>query len=172
MNSLTPYSIKNSIVLFLLLLSISACKRPQKIVEVLDTKIITPKVLQGVSGKVLFKEGNFSSSGEILDNGKVYGIERQLLFYELTSIKDVEIGDGDFVKYTSSELIDSVSSDKHGNFSKELPEGKYSIFIKESKRLYSKLDDNDFYLPVTITKDSNLTVIIEIDYKASYLTGR
>ena len=107
-----------------------------------------------------------------MDNGKVYGIERQLLFYELTNIKDVEIGEGDFVKYTSSELVDSVNSDKHGNFGKELPEGKYSVFIKESKRLYSKLGDDDYFFPVTVLKDSNTSIIIEVDYKASYLSGQ
>ncbi len=169
MNSLTPYSIKNNITILLLVFVCLSCKRPQRVAE---SKEIPNKVVQGVNGKVLFKEGEFSSSGEILDNGKVYGVEREVLFYEPTSIKDVEIGEGDFIKYTSSEIIDSAISDKHGNFSKELPAGNYSVFIKESKRLYSKLGDDDYYLPITVFKDSNTTVIIEVDYKASYLSGQ
>ena len=169
MNSLTLYSIKNNITILILVIVCSSCKRPQRIAESIEAP---NKVSQGVNGKVLFKEGEFSTSGEILDNGKVYGIERQVLFYELTSIKDVEIGEGDFIKYTSSEIIDSVMSDKHGNFSKELPEGKYSVFIKESKRLYSKLGDDDYYLPVIVFKDSSTTVIIEVDYKATYSSGQ
>jgi hypothetical protein len=172
MNSLIPYSIKNNLTFLALILICLSCKRHPKVIEKLDTSAALPKIQQGVSGKILFKEGEFSSSGEMLDNGKVYGVERQLLFYELTSIKDVEIAESDFVKYTSTEIIDSVNSDKHGNFSKELPEGKYSIFIKESKRLYSKLSDDDYYLPVTVMKDSNTIIIIEVDYKASYLSGR
>ena len=169
MNSLTPYSIKNKITLLLVVMLCMSCKRPQRVAETVE---VPGKIGQGIVGKVLFKEGEFSASGEILDNGKVYGIEREVLFYELTSIKDVEIGEGDFIKYTSSEIIDSVTSDKHGNFSKELPVGKYSVFIKESKRLYSKLGDNDYYLPVTVFKDSSTAIIIEVDYKASYLSGQ
>jgi hypothetical protein len=169
MNSLTLFSIKNNITLLLLVMVCLSCKRPQRVAETVE---VPNKVAQGINGKVLFKEGQFSASGEILDNGKVYGIEREVLFYELTSIKDVEIGEGDFIKYTSSEIIDSVTSDKHGNFSRELPEGKYSVFIKESKRLYSKLGDNDYYMPVTVFKDSSTTVIIEVDYKATYLSGQ
>ena len=167
MNSLTLYSIKNNITLLIIVIVCMSCKRPQRVAESVE---VPGKIGQGIKGKVLFKEGQFSASGEIIDNGKVYGIERQLLFYEPTSIKDVEIGEGDFIKYTSSEIIDSVTSDKHGNFSKELPEGKYSIFIKESKRLYSKLGDNDYYLPVTVFKDSCINLIIEVYYKASYLS--
>ncbi len=87
-------------------------------------------------------------------------------------MKDADIGDGDFVKYVSTEILDSVMSDKHGNFSKELPEGTYSIFIKESNRLYSKVADDDNYMPVTVLKDSSTNIIIEVDYKASYLSGK
>lgn len=172
MNSLIHYLVKNKLILLLFTLTLISCTRKKVPVEIVETKPEIQKITQGLSGKILFKEGEFSSTGEILDNGKVFGIERQLFIYEPTNIRDVEIGEGDFVKYTSTELIDSVNSDKHGNFSKELPIGKYSLFIKESQRLYSKLGDNDYFLPVTIMKDSATTIIIEVDYKASYLSGQ
>ena len=154
-----------------------SCKRPQTTVEVPEVITVTPskptsKAAQGVTGKVLFKEGEFTPSGEISKNGKAYGIERTILFYELTNLKDVEIADGDFIKYTSTEILDSVSSDKYGNFSKNLPVGEYSIFIKEADRLYSKLDDKDYFLPIKILKDSSVNVIIEVDYKAVYTSGQ
>lgn len=173
MNLLTHYSIRkyNLAILFLSLVYLS-CQRPQ---TALDTVTIQPgpgKVNQGISGKILFREGEFSPSGEILDNGKVYGVEREVLLYELTSIKDVDATEGDFIKYTSTEILDSVTSDKYGNFSKELPEGKYSVFIRESNRLYSKITDNDYYMPVTVFKDSSTSIVVEIDYKASYQTGK
>lgn len=151
MNSLIPYLVKNNIAL-LLAFGCFACKRPHTVVESVETP--AAKIIQGVKGKVLFKEGEFSTSGT-LKNGRVYGIERKILFYELTNLKDVEIGEGDFIKYTSTEMIDSITSDKHGNFSKSLPEGNYSIFVKENNRLYSKLGDEDYYLPVTVEKDSS-----------------
>ncbi len=170
MNSLTLYSIKNSLAILLFSLLCLACKRPQTAVD--SVALVPGKVHQGITGKVLFKEGEFSTSGEILDNGKVYGVERQVLLYELTSLKEADIGDGDFVKYVSTEVLDSVTSDKHGNFSKELPEGTYSVFIKESNRLYSKVESDDYYMPVTVLKDSSISIIIEVDYKASYLSGK
>ena len=172
MNSLILYLLNNKIILLIFISTLLSCNSQKVPVDTIETKSTLTKINQGVSGKILFKEGEFSSTGEILDNGKVYGIERQILFYELTNIKDAEIGEGDFVKYSSSEMIDSVNSDKHGNFSKELPTGKYSIFIKESERLYSKLGDNDYFLPVTVVKDSTTAIIIEVDYKASYLSGQ
>jgi hypothetical protein len=170
MNLLTHYSIKNSLVIVFTILIAISCTRPQ---TAQDTVALAPgRINQGLTGKVLFKEGQFAPSGEILDNGKVYGIERQILLYELTNIKDVDAAEGDFVKYTSTELIDSTTSDKYGNFSKELPEGKYSVFIKESNRLYSKIGDDDYYMPVTIYRDSSTNIIIEVDYKASYQIGQ
>ncbi len=168
MNSLTLYLTKNSLFLFLFILTCLACKRPQ---TAQDTVALAPgRVNQGITGKILFKEGEFSPAGEILDNGKIYGVERELLLYELTDIKAVDAIEGDFVKYVSTELLDSVLSDKHGNFRKELPVGTYSLFVKESNRLYSKIGEKDCYMPVTVWKDSSTSVIIEIDYKASYLT--
>ena len=170
MNLLTHYSVKNSLVILLTILIAISCTRPQ---TAQDTVTLAPgRISQGVTGKVLFKEGQFAPSGEILDNGKVYGIERQIFVYELTNIKDVDAAEDDFVKHISTEVIDSMVSDKHGNFSKELPEGKYSVFIKESNRLYSKIGDNDYYMPVTVFKDSSTNIIIEVDYRASYQIGQ
>lgn len=170
MNLLTHYSVRNSLPILLGFLICLSCKRPQTAQE--NVALAPGRVNQGLVGKVLFKEGEFSPSGEILDNGKVYGIERQIFLYELTNIKDVDAAEGDFIKYISTELIDSIQSDKHGNFRKELPVGQYSVFIKESNRLYSKIGDDDYYMPVTVYKDSSTSVIIEVDYKASYQLGQ
>ncbi|HSZ25023.1 MAG TPA: hypothetical protein VK766_04865 [Cytophagaceae bacterium] len=172
MNSLTLYFIKNNLAILLFIVICLSCQKPFVITESVALKTPMVKIKQGVRGKILFKEGDFSTSGEMLDNGKIYGVERQIMFYELTNIKDVEIGEEDFVKYVSTEIIDSVTSDKQGSFSKELPEGKYSLFVKEVNRLYSKVGDGDYYFPVTVLKDSCKSIIIEIDYKANYLSGQ
>lgn len=171
MNSLIPYLVKNNRAILLFVLVCMSCIRPKTSVELPELPPQT-KVVQGVIGKVLFKEGEFAASGELLKNGKAYGVERLVLFYERTSLKEVEIGEGDFVKYISTEVLDSVTSDKYGNFSKNLPEGNYSIFIKESDRLYSKLEDEDYFLPMKIEKNSSVNVIIEVDYKAVYKSGQ
>ena len=65
----------------------------------------------------------YLENDEIIESGKVYGVRRKLFFYEYTTLRDVETGDGDFINYTSSDVIDSAYSDEHGFFQKELPEG-------------------------------------------------
>jgi hypothetical protein len=174
MNSLIPYLLKNNIAILLFVFVYMSCKGPQTSAELPELLPTLPKtkLVQGVNGKVLFKEGEFTTSGEILNNGKAYGVERKVLFYERTNLKEVEMGEGDFVKYVSTEILDSVTSDKYGNFSKYLPEGNYSIFIKESDRLYSKLEDDDYFLPVKIVKNASVNIIIEVDYKAVYKSGQ
>jgi len=172
MNLLTLCSVKNSLFLFLLTSLLSGCQTPQKVSEQLPPNANTTKIIQGIYGKVIFKEGNFTPSGEIANNGKIYGVKRQIYFYELTALKDVKMGEGDFVNYISSEIMDSIYSDKNGNFNIELPEGKYSIIINESGRLYAKPDDKDYLNPISITQNVAKNVVIEIDYKAQYTQGQ
>ncbi|MCU0428364.1 MAG: hypothetical protein MUF42_00205 [Cytophagaceae bacterium] len=124
---------------------------------------------EGIVGKILFKEGNFNSDGEITDEGRIYGVQREILVFELTNLKDVEIGDGDFVNYISTNPVDTIFSDYHGSFViGGLQEGVYSLFIKENDRLYGKLGDGDNFFPVRYQKDSVNKIMIEIDYLANY----
>ena len=166
MNSLIRFLKKNNLLLILALsISLLGCNK-QPVATIIPDPF--KDIVQGIKGKVLFKEGRFKSDGSLDGNGKIYGVERLIFIYELTDIKDVEIGEGDFVKYISTNVLDSAYSDKHGNFSKELPEGKYSLFVKEHERLFSKLGDQDIFEAVEVKKDKVSTITIEIDYKALY----
>jgi len=166
---LTPSFLLNSSIS--LAVFFASCQSPKNTKQSLDPSTIS-KIAQGVHGKVVFKEGEFSTSGELLNNGKVYGVSKMVYFYELTSIKDASFGETGFVYNIATEVIDSVSSDKNGNFFKELPAGIYSIFIKEVERYYSKLDDKDYFTPVTVSPDATKSITLEIDYKASYISPK
>jgi hypothetical protein len=123
----------------------------------------------GLFGKVVFKEGSFNSDGEIGDDGKMYGVQREIIVFELTNLRDVEMEEGDFVSYVATNPVDTIVSDYHGQFYiPDLKDGKYSLFVRENDRLYSKVEDDENYFPVTIRKDSLTKVLIEIDYLANY----
>lgn len=147
---------------------LSGCKSgPPKKINPTVSPINTPSV--GLLGKVVFKEGNFNSDGEINQDGRMYGVEREIFVFELTNLRDVEMDEGEFVRYVATNPIDTVMSDVHGVFHiADIEEGQYSLFVKENDRLYSKLGEGDNYLPVTIKKDSLTNILIEIDYLANY----
>lgn len=161
--------LKSSLPLGLIpIFSVFTCSKLPWQKTVTQTPYQIPTVSQGITGKVLFKEGNFSSTGDSLQEGRQYVVERKILVYELTSLKDVEIDGGDFVSTVTTRLLDSTSSDRHGNFALALNQGVYSLFIDEGGRLYSKLGDDQTYLRTEIDSGKTQNVVIEIDYKANY----
>jgi hypothetical protein len=159
----THFLIKNNLIVLLSVLC--SC---QLATQTSTTSQATEPIVQGLKGKVLYKEGTFLADGGIDNNGKVYGVSRKIFIYELTNLKSVDIGEGDFIKNVFTEKIDSVVSDKNGKFFIALEEGKYSLFVDENERIYSKLTDGNYFYPVQIHKDSTKEVTVEIDYKAIY----
>lgn len=149
-------------VLFLLL--IPYCARPPVTPEIPSTVSIK----QGIKGKVVFKEGLFSSDGELEGNGKIYAAERTIYIYEMVSLSEIEMAEGDFIQYISKSPIDTARSDEHGLFQIELPPGRYSIVIDENNRLYSKVNTEDLLMPIVVEENKVTDVLIEIDYKATY----
>lgn len=131
-----------------------------------ETDPAEPK--QGVKGKVIFKEGTFDLKGHLLSNGTAVGVQRKIYFYQLTGLQEVDLSYGTFVNSIHTEVLDSIKSDKNGNFAGSLPPGMYSIFIDENNRLYSHISDDGLFLPVTVYKDSVSDVTIYIDYNATY----
>lgn len=127
-----------------------------------------PRFSEGITGSVVFKEGEFKSNGEIASEGKVIGVARKIYIYKQTNMHAVNIAEEDFLNNVYSELVDSMQSDQDGHLEKKLLPGKYSLFIVENNRLYSKLNDDGYYYPVEVVKDSVSKVNLEIDYQAEY----
>lgn len=146
-----------------------ACSPSEKGGQGTREKLIPISISEGIAGSIVFKKGEFDKSGKLSsEEGVLYGVERKVYIYAQTNIRSVDIAEGDFVNNIYEELIDSMKSTPDGYFGKKIKPGKYSLFILENNRLYSKLDEEGFYFPVTVNKDSVSTVKLEIDYKAVY----
>ncbi|HSZ71384.1 MAG TPA: hypothetical protein VK750_01830 [Cytophagaceae bacterium] len=134
-----------------------------------NEKSIPITIPEGIAGSVVFKQGMFDASGKLSsEEGMLYGVERKIYVYAQTSIRAVDIAEGDFVNNVYEPLIDSLESNPDGFFEKKMKPGNYSLFILENSRLYSKVDENGYYFPVTVKTDSVSSIRLEIDYKAVY----
>ncbi len=166
MPSLNRYSNVRSVVLASLffVLSFFACQKKANNSNAMRIPLLT----EGIKGSVIFKEGIFKDNGELGEEGKLIGVSRKILVYKETNMRAVDIAEEDFLINIYSERVDSLESNEDGYFEKRLKPGKYSLFILENNRLYSKLNDEGYYFPVQVSIDSVSTVTLEIDYKATY----
>ena len=172
------------ITLILCLLSLLAMlafsQKPKKKVHkrVKKVKVVAPKVIepvasietpnQGICGSIVWKSGNLMPSP---DRGPVKAkpVQRELLVYDLTSVEQATL-QGGFYKAVVTKLIQSVKSDSEGKFCLELPEGRYSLFVKEgNKGLYAnQFDGEGNIFPVKVGKDKLSIIVFTIDYQANY----
>lgn len=160
-------ALNNFPVIFLWLILFVSCRESQLPFNT-NKETDPPEPKQGVKGKVIYKEGTFDLKGNLLTNGTVVGVPRKIYFYELTGLQEVELNYGTFIGSIHTEVLDSIKSDKNGNFAGTLKPGMYSIFIDENNRLYSHLSDEGLFIPVTVYKDSVTEVNVYIDYNANY----
>ena len=161
-------------------LTLSFCQKPKKKahkkakkVRVIASKVVEPvasneTINQGICGSIVWKSGNLMPSP---DQGvpKPKGVQRELFVYELTNSEQATLQDG-FYKAIVTNLIKSVKSDAEGKFCLALPEGKYSLLVKEGdKGLYANQFDGDGNIfPVKVTKDNLSMIVFTIDYQANY----
>ena len=173
---------KLSLILCLLsvCLTLSFCQKPKKKVykRVKKVKIIASKNVesvvsiktpnQGICGSIVWKTGNLMPSPN-REPIKAQPVQRELFVYDLTNSEQATIQDG-FYKGIVTTLVKSVKSDSEGKFCLELPEGRYSLFIKEgNKGLYANQFDGDGNIfPVKVGKDKLSIIIFTIDYQAVY----
>ncbi len=127
-----------------------------------------PKPKQGVAGHIVFRQGQFDQQGKLVGNGRVMAVQRELYIFEATSFQEAEISTGSFIKLIHTKLIDSIKSDKDGYFQLPLKPGMYSVFVKENEQYYSPLNDDGWFSPIIITKDSLTEMEFTIDYLAKY----
>jgi hypothetical protein len=158
-----------SSVLTAALFFLMACSSSQKGGQGVREKLIPISISEGIAGSVVFKQGELDANGKLgTGEGVLYGVERKIYIYKQTNIRSVSIAERDFVNNVYEQLVDSMQSNPEGHFEKKIKPGKYSLFILENNRLYSKIDGDGFYFPVTVNEDSVSMVKLDIDYKAVY----
>ncbi len=130
------------------------------------TALETPN--QGICGSIVWKSGNLMPSPDRIVP-KPKAVQRELFVYELTNTQQATLQNG-FYKAIVTGLVKSVKSDSYGKFCVELPEGKYSLFVKEGEKgLYAnQFDAEGNIFPVKVSKDNLSMIVFTIDYQANY----
>ena len=160
--------------------TLSLSQKPKKKVhkKVKQVRVIAPKIVepvasnetinQGICGSIVWKSGNLMPSPD-QSVPKPKAVQRELFVYELTNTQQATLQNG-FYKAVVTNLIKSIKSDIEGKFCLALPEGKYSLFVKEvDKGLYANQFDGDGNIfPVKVTKDNLSMIVFTIDYQANY----
>jgi len=96
-------------------------------------------------------------------------VQREIQIYELTNIKSVTKYNSVFFSDIPTKPIAVVQSDEDGSFSISLPEGTYSVFVKEKEGLFAnKFDGHGNINPVEVKSGEITQKILKIDYKAAY----
>ncbi len=122
---------------------------------------------QGLHGQVFWVSGNqMPGPNSILSPNQ--GAVREVLIYELTTIKDVTQV-GPFFRDIKTKMVASIQSKPDGTFKIKLLPGAYSVFTKEKNGLYANLfDEKNNINPVVIKTGQYIWKVITIDYDVAY----
>ena len=122
---------------------------------------------QGLHGQVFWVSGNQMPGPEsVLSPNQ--GTSREILIYEITSIKDVTQV-GPFFRDVKTKLVATVQSKSDGTFKVKLLPGAYSVFTREKNGLYANLfDEKNNINPVQVKTGEYAWKTITIDYDAAY----
>lgn len=126
-------------------------------------------ISQGISGKVLWYEGNMmpDPSKPKEDRGK--GVSRFVYIYEPCKATQGTPYAKEFVFNLKAKLIKKIASDASGCFKVALPVGKYSVLVEEEKKLYANVYDGQNFMNLVEVKKGKLTGnTIRITYKAFF----
>ena len=148
-------------------------KRVKK-VKVIAKPVVVPvavsekDIQQGICGSIVWKSGNLMPSPDH-EPVKAKPVQRELCVYELTNIAEATLQNGFYTAIVKSK-IKSVKSDADGKFCLDLPEGEYSLFVKEGdKGLYANsFDGKGNIFPVKVSKDKVSIIVFMVDYQAAY----
>ena len=134
------------------------------------TQKLQKQIKQGISGQVIWLEGNLMPTIDPPDTttGQGKPVIREIHVYKLTNVQETESRDGFFTKIKGT-LVKKSFSDESGRFTIQLPVGEYSIFIKEEQGLYANLFDGSNNInPVVVNRDKVTEIKVKVDYKAVY----
>ncbi len=170
----------NRVALFLLVTTIIAIACDEE-----PTSVLVPGagenltgISQGIYGTVRFWEGDFMPTFPEDDSGgRIYPVERDVCIFEAVLYHDiqwsyVEIEPGIYAHLAAdvpAVLVDVVHSGENGYFEAELPEGRYSIFVREGGYYYANLVDGGGYVfPADVVEGEKVGVNFDITYMATF----
>ncbi len=154
--------------LFILMMFSISCKTPLKtgnsnIDDVANTpqgtsvKNAYQPVFQGITGTVTIVTGNqMPKIGRPAPAPKAY--PTTVYFYEPTNISQaIQINNSALFSSISTKPIDSTQTDANGSFTKALPIGKYSVFVKVRDYYFANLYDVQNNINIVNVEKGRLT---------------
>ena len=122
---------------------------------------------QGIQGQVFWIGGN-QMPGPGKSISPQQGIVREIVIFHEVKLQDTNQKDGFFTDI-NSEPVASLFSNADGSFHIQLPSGKYSVFVKETKGLFANLFDAQGNINPVIVKDKKYSwITLSVDYEAVY----
>lgn len=123
---------------------------------------------QGVTGTVLWVEGNQMPGINSEKRPAPKGVVREILFYEAVKMSEAS-GDGSLYHDVPAKLVGTATSNEEGKFTIQLPPGTYSVFTKEQDGLFANLYDGEGFInPVEVKKGEMADLTIKVNYQAAY----
>lgn len=97
-------------------------------------------------------------------------LKTTVYIYTLTHISETQqLGLNPFFSKINTKFVDSVITDNDGHFKKELPTGKYSVFIKVNGLFFANSYDIENNIqPVEVEAKKWVEVKISLNHKAVY----
>ena len=125
-------------------------------------------ITQGIWGNVLLYEGSFMPSPDG-SSGTITPVVRELQIFAPTLMSETTPIGGTRFTAIHSTLITTVSSKANGFYQITLPEGRYSIFIKEDSTYYANWFDGEGYISqVRVAPDSVTKFQVDLTYNAVF----
>ena len=126
---------------------------------------IRPNKGQGISGQVLWAEGNQMPP----NNGLTFsGIKRTLYVFELTDLSQVD-GEPPLFDLVKTKLLTTLKTDSKGRFKQSLEPGMYSIFVKEKTKYYANQFNTQGLIQSFEIKSGQWgTLTIKVNYTANF----
>jgi hypothetical protein len=122
---------------------------------------------QGIKGQVFWLNGN-QMPGPGKSSAPGYGVVREIHIYNAATLTDTQQENG-FYSAINTSFVTKVISRPDGSFTVKLPEGRYSVFVKEDKGLFANLFDGKGCINcVTVRPRKYAWVTITVDYEAAY----
>lgn len=153
--------LKKLLTLFLLLQICIACSTPSQ----QQASIF----VQGIIGTVNEVSGNQMPSPN-MPSPVPKPLKTTVYIYTLTHISETQqLGLNPFFSKINTKFVDSVITDNDGHFKKELPTGKYSVFIKVNGLFFANSYDIENNIqPVEVEAKKWVEVKISLNHKAVY----
>ncbi len=126
-------------------------------------------MVQGINGTITVASGN-QMPMKGAEPKVPRGIQCTVLVYEPTNTSQVSrLPASPIYTAISTRLVASVDTDSTGRFAVSLPEGSYSLFIKQGNQFYANLFDmNNNIALFTVEKGKMTKANLAVSVKAAY----